>query len=131
MILATELLGFDADKWALFNIAIQPGAILAIVVLYWRTFWDVLIGLYKREPERLAVRPQPAGRLLPAVVLGLALRRLYRIAARQCGGRRLGADRRRRRDPGRRAVARPTDCGGVANVTLQHSIGSAWSNAWR
>jgi hypothetical protein len=50
LILATELLGYDANKWALFNIAIQPGAILAILVLYWRTFRDVLIGLWKREP---------------------------------------------------------------------------------
>ena len=52
LILATELLGYDADKWALFNIAIQPGAILAILVLYWRTFRDVLIGLWKRESFR-------------------------------------------------------------------------------
>ena len=27
LILATELLGFKADDWALFNVAIQPGAI--------------------------------------------------------------------------------------------------------
>ena len=49
LILATELMGYDADKWALFNIAIQPGAILAILVLYWRTFRDVLVGMWKRE----------------------------------------------------------------------------------
>jgi undecaprenyl pyrophosphate phosphatase UppP len=29
LILATELLGYDAARWAVFNIAIQPGAILA------------------------------------------------------------------------------------------------------
>ena len=50
LILATELLGFKADEWAVFNIAIQPGAILAIVVLYWRTFWDVLVGMFRRTP---------------------------------------------------------------------------------
>ena len=33
LILATELLGFDAERWALFNVAIQPGAFLAIVVI--------------------------------------------------------------------------------------------------
>ena len=49
LILATELLGFRADEWAVFNIAIQPGAILAIVVLYWRTFWDVLVGMFQRK----------------------------------------------------------------------------------
>ena len=52
LILATELLGFKADEWALFNIAIQPGAILAIVVLYWRTFRDVLIGLFQLAARR-------------------------------------------------------------------------------
>ena len=50
LILATELLGYDAAKWAVFNIAIQPGAILAIVVLYWRTFRDMLTGLFRRSP---------------------------------------------------------------------------------
>ena len=44
LILATELLGFKAEEWAVFNIAIQPGAILAIIVLYWRTFWREFIG---------------------------------------------------------------------------------------
>ena len=63
LILATELLGFKADEWALFNIAIQPGAILAIVVLYWRTFWDVLVGLFQRAARGHRLRPQPAGRL--------------------------------------------------------------------
>ena len=58
LILATELLGFKADEWAVFNIAIQPGAILAIVVLYWRTFVDVLTGLFKRSPSAWRVRPQ-------------------------------------------------------------------------
>ncbi|MCP6313245.1 undecaprenyl-diphosphate phosphatase, partial [Klebsiella pneumoniae] len=45
LILASELMGYDAAQWALFNIAIQPGAILAIVVLYWRTFMAVGRGL--------------------------------------------------------------------------------------
>ena len=49
LILATELLGFDAERWALFNVAIQPGAILAVVVLYWRTFRDVIVGMFQRE----------------------------------------------------------------------------------
>ena len=49
LILATELAGFNAERWALFNVAIQPGAILAVVVLYWRTFRDVIAGLFRRE----------------------------------------------------------------------------------
>ena len=50
LILATELLGFDAEKWAAFNVIIQLGAILAIVVLYRRTFWAVLEGLFRANP---------------------------------------------------------------------------------
>ena len=73
LILATELLGFDADKWALFNIAIQPGAILAIVILYWRTFWDVLTGLFQRSPSAWAFTRNLLVAFVPAVVLGLAL----------------------------------------------------------
>ena len=45
LILASELLGYDASTWAMFNVVIQLGAILAVVVLYWRTFWAVGMGL--------------------------------------------------------------------------------------
>ena len=73
LILATELLGFQADKWALFNVAIQPGAILAIVVLYWRTFRDVLVGLFQRDRNALRFTRNLLIAFFPAVVLGVAL----------------------------------------------------------
>jgi undecaprenyl-diphosphatase len=57
----------------LFNIAIQPGAILAIVILYWRTFWDVLTGLFQKSPSAWAFTRNLLVAFLPAVVLGLAL----------------------------------------------------------
>ena len=72
LILATELLGFDAEAWAVFNIAIQPGAILAIVVLYWRTFMDVLAGLMRWEPSAVAFTRNLLIAFFPAVILGLA-----------------------------------------------------------
>ena len=81
LILATELLGFQADKWALFNVAIQPGAILAIVVLYWRTFRDVLVGLFQRDRTALMLHPQPADRLLPGGGARAGARRHHRCAA--------------------------------------------------
>jgi undecaprenyl-diphosphatase len=71
LILASELLGYDADKWALFNVAIQPGAILAIVVLYWRTFMDMLGGLLKMEPRAIAFVRNLLLAFFPAVILGL------------------------------------------------------------
>jgi undecaprenyl-diphosphatase len=72
LVLATELMGFDAARWAVFNIAIQPGAILAIVVLYWRTFMAVLGGLWKREAGAIAFVRNLLIAFVPAVVLGLA-----------------------------------------------------------
>ena len=39
LILATRLFGYDAIQWATFNIVIQLGAILAVIVQFWRTFW--------------------------------------------------------------------------------------------
>ena len=72
LVLATELLGYDAAKWAVFNIAIQPGAILAIVVLYWRTFWAVGTGLLRWEANSVAFVRNLLIAFVPAVVLGLA-----------------------------------------------------------
>ena len=34
LILASELLGYNAATWATFNVVIQLGAILAVIVLY-------------------------------------------------------------------------------------------------
>jgi undecaprenyl-diphosphatase len=73
LILATELLGYDASKWSVFNIAIQPGAILAVVVLYWRTFVDVLRGLLGLEAGAIAFTRNLLLAFFPAVVLGLVL----------------------------------------------------------
>jgi undecaprenyl-diphosphatase len=73
LILATELLGFDQSDWEVFNIAIQPAAILAIVVLYWRTFWDVAKGLFGFEKGAIAFVRNLLVAFFPAVLLGLAL----------------------------------------------------------
>ncbi|MES2753253.1 MAG: undecaprenyl-diphosphate phosphatase [Pseudomonadota bacterium] len=72
LILATELLGYDAARWAVFNIAVQPGAILAIVVLYWRTFVAVAKGLLRWEANSVAFVRNLLIAFVPAVVLGLA-----------------------------------------------------------
>ncbi len=73
LILVSDLLGFVGEKSATFNVVIQLGAIMAVVVLYWKRFWGL-------------VRPQPYARFagtrgiallmltsLPACVLGLFL----------------------------------------------------------
>ncbi|HVF38019.1 MAG TPA: undecaprenyl-diphosphate phosphatase [Sphingomicrobium sp.] len=123
LILATELLGYDADKWALFNIAIQPGAIFAILVLYWRTFRDVLIGLWRREASAFAFVRNLIVAFVPAVVLGLAIGNYVELLlgnawvvawALILGGFAILVIER---------LAKPTDRGGVQNVTFAHSIG--------
>jgi undecaprenyl-diphosphatase len=73
LILATELLGFDANRWAAFNVIIQLGAILAIVVLYWRTFWAVLEGMLKGSAMSWRFVRNIAIAFTPSAVLGLLL----------------------------------------------------------
>ena len=74
LILATELLGFDAATWKVFNVVIQLGAILAVVVQYWRTFWAVGMGLLRLKPESLKFLRNILLGFLPSAVLGLALK---------------------------------------------------------
>jgi undecaprenyl-diphosphatase len=67
-----ERMGFDQREWEVFNIAIQPAAILAIVVLYWRTFLDVAKGLFGLEKGALNFVRNLLVAFFPAVLLGLA-----------------------------------------------------------
>lgn len=122
LILATELLGYDAQKWALFNIAIQPGAILAILVLYWRTFWGVLVGLTRLAPDAIAFTRNLIVAFIPAVVLGLAFgdqidmlleSGMVVAVSLVLGGIAILLIERH---------AKPTDHGGVANVSLRQSV---------
>lgn len=73
LILATKLLGYDAARWEVFNIVIQLGAILAIVVLYWRTFWAVGMGLLRRDPVSIRFVRNVLVAFIPAAVIGLAI----------------------------------------------------------
>ncbi|WP_414899756.1 undecaprenyl-diphosphate phosphatase [Sphingomonas flavalba] len=79
LILASELFGYSADQWATFNIVIQLGAILAVVVLYWRTFWTVLVGLGARDPGSWRFARNIVVAFIPAAVLGLLLHRYIEI----------------------------------------------------
>jgi undecaprenyl-diphosphatase len=73
LILASELLGYQASQWATFNVIIQLGAILAVVVLYWRTFWNVATGLLARDAGALRFVINLLLAFLPSAVLGLLL----------------------------------------------------------
>ena len=74
LILASELFGYDAQQWKVFNVVIQLGAILAVVVQYWRTFWAVGKGLLSLEPMSIAFVRNILIAFLPSAVLGLAFK---------------------------------------------------------
>ncbi|BBD07707.1 undecaprenyl-diphosphate phosphatase [Desulfovibrio ferrophilus] len=71
LILTGHLLGFTGEKAATFEVVIQLGAILAVVVLYWERF----LGLLKTDPERAFSGPRGIWLLIltsiPASVVGL------------------------------------------------------------
>jgi undecaprenyl-diphosphatase len=71
LILAGSLLGFnDGDKSKVFEIAIQTGAILAVVIVYWHKIASTLTGLTSsRQAQRLALNVVIG--FLPAGVLGV------------------------------------------------------------
>ena len=73
LILASALLGYDAEHWRVFNIVIQLGAILAVIVLYWRTFWAVAVGLVKLDPVSIRFVRNILVAFLPSAVLGVLL----------------------------------------------------------
>jgi undecaprenyl-diphosphatase len=70
LVLAGELLGFNSDAGTTFDIVIQLGAILAVVVLYWRRFFDVAMGLARLEPGAIAFTRNVVLGFLPAMVIG-------------------------------------------------------------
>jgi len=77
MIIVGHLLGFEGDTANTFEVVIQLGSILAVVVMFWRRLFG-LIGIhFGKKPEH---EGQGSGRLslihillgmIPAVVLGL------------------------------------------------------------
>ena len=70
LILAGSLLGFDDEKAKVFDIAIQTGAIFAVIIVYWQKIRDTVVALpTQRQAQRFALNVLVA--FLPAVVLGL------------------------------------------------------------
>ncbi len=72
LILASELFGYDAAQWAMFNVVIQLGAILAVVYQYWPTFWGAGMGLLRWEPASVRFFRNILIAFIPSAVIGLA-----------------------------------------------------------
>jgi undecaprenyl-diphosphatase len=70
LILAGALLGFDDDKAKVFDIAIQTGAILAVILVYWQKIRETVLRLpTERQAQQFALNVLIA--FIPAVLLGL------------------------------------------------------------
>lgn len=70
LILAGALLGFDDDKAKVFDIAIQTGAIFAVILVYWQKIRDTLVALpTEKQAQQFALNVLVA--FVPAVLLGL------------------------------------------------------------
>mgnify|MGYP001011301685 FL=1 len=70
LILAGSLLGFDDAKAKVFDIAIQTGAIFAVILVYWQKIRSTVVALpSQRQSQLFALNVAIA--FTPAVVLGL------------------------------------------------------------
>jgi undecaprenyl-diphosphatase len=70
LILTGALLHFDDDKAKVFDIAIQTGAILAVIIVYWQKIQATLVGLAsQRQAQRFALNVLIG--FLPAAIIGL------------------------------------------------------------
>jgi undecaprenyl-diphosphatase len=70
LILAGALLGFDDDKAKVFDIAIQTGAIFAVILVYWQRLRDTVATLPSSQQARQFVLNVFIA-FVPAVLLGL------------------------------------------------------------
>ena len=70
LILLSELLGFTGEGSAAFKISIQLGAILAILIAYWRRFWNVGRGLLRGDRDSMLFTRNILIAFFPAMVVG-------------------------------------------------------------
>jgi len=70
LILAASLLNFTGDKVKVFDIAIQTGAIFAVILVYWRRLRDTAAGLGS-DPRARRFTLNVLIAFVPAVALGL------------------------------------------------------------
>ncbi len=70
LILAGSLLGFHGENAKAFDIAIQTGAIMAVILVYWQKIRSTLMDLPSQQQARLFVLNVLIA-FVPAVILGL------------------------------------------------------------
>ena len=70
LVLAGELLGFQDGSGGAFDVIIQLGAILAVIVLYWRRFWAVALGLFSWQHGAVTFTRNILLGFLPSALVG-------------------------------------------------------------
>jgi undecaprenyl-diphosphatase len=70
LLVAENALGLDKDNWEVFTVVIQLGAVLSVVAVYWRKFWDVTVGL-PTDPKARHFAANVIVAFLPAALLGV------------------------------------------------------------
>lgn len=74
MILAGGVIGFPETEFTkMFNVVIQLGAILAIVVLYWSKLWGLVVSFFKGEKKGVNFVIALIVGVIPAAILGFLL----------------------------------------------------------
>lgn len=71
LILAQSFFGYDPAQWRQFNIVIQLGAILAVVVSYRTVFWTMGTGLLSGDATAFRFTRNILLGFMPAAVIGL------------------------------------------------------------
>ncbi len=72
LILAGALMSFDDDKAKVFDIAIQTGAILAVIIVYWQKIRDTVVNLpSSKQAQRFAINVVIG--FMPAGILGFTV----------------------------------------------------------
>nr|WP_174506617.1 undecaprenyl-diphosphate phosphatase [Acinetobacter sp. Marseille-Q1620] len=72
LILASELMDFwTKDKSDLFVVAIQMGAIIAVIYEYWSKLWGAVVGLFSGEPKGRHLGISLILASIPIVLVGL------------------------------------------------------------
>jgi undecaprenyl-diphosphatase len=77
LILAGSLLNFTGEKAKVFEIAIQTGAIIAVIMLYWQRCWGTVTGLAS-DPKSRKFAVNVVIAVLPAILLGLIFGKLIK-----------------------------------------------------
>lgn len=74
LILASAVFGYAPAQWEVFNIVIQLPAVMAVVVLYWRTFMDVARGALRGDAQSIAFVRNVLAAFIPSAILGVLLK---------------------------------------------------------